>query len=181
MSPPVLALPTWALRIGHQALDFFLRRDHRAVAALAEIVADLRKRRSRVLAGQIHRQHARMAHELALVARLQAFGLESKHVADGFLDIREPDGAALVEQLGQRIGGQVHGDRTLVRQAHGMQPLEGPDQFAGLRGEVRRDVGLHVFGHIHAELDRLIANNSQPRGVLGGFDPAHHAAGQAAK
>ena len=63
-------------------IDFLLRRDHRTVAPPPKVLADLRKRRSRELAGQPHGQHPRLDQGFRFPVGLQAAHIDPEDVAD---------------------------------------------------------------------------------------------------
>ena len=113
---------------GHPAVHPLLRRNHRAVAAAAEIVADLAQGGAGVLAGQPHRQHPRMAHPLPLRVGLQAGRLQPKGLADGLLDVRQPHRPnAVPNQIGQGLLGHRQGNRPAQRLGRGLQAAERPE------------------------------------------------------
>ena len=103
----------------------------------------------------------------------------SDHVADGFDDIGEADGAAAgVNQVAERFLGEFQADRLLVRFAGGSQPIEGAGQVAGVAFELAGEPGEHVVGNRQCHSTGDLLQDAQAGCKIGGLERADQAAGE---
>ena len=139
-SPPTGRSPRRSSVVRRQPLpDLLLGRDGRAVVAAAEVLADLAVRRRRVLPGQVHRQHPRVAHRpRPASSTCNVPGRQPQHphtAASTSANRHHPD--RVPQQVAQRLAGQRHVDRPAGHPAVVPQAVQRPLQLADVAAQLR--------------------------------------------
>ena len=129
----------------HPAVDGLLRGDHRAVAAAAEVAADLGQRRPRVLAGQPHRQHPRLATSSCRASPIAASPLPGRTPRTRPGRCRPAARPRVVaDHFRQRLFGQRARERLRRIRAAASRRFNRSAQLAGMARQVRG----HELGHV---------------------------------
>ena len=126
---------------GDQAADRSSRRHDGAMTAAAEMTADFRQRRPRVLAGQPHRQHPRLADILSLARRTAANRLRRPNTSQTALSMSPSRTARALWRIISARDSSAS-DRVIGLCEHPrrrFQAVQCARQFAGMGRQMRGD------------------------------------------